>query len=309
MKKIIILKYGDGELANQLWNYISIYAYGLEKKTPVYNPSFYEYHSFFNLINNENIIVKFASKLFSNYTRRKGYPWKKVWRKIYRIYPFILELTKKSQVISSDSRSNTVIYLPPTKSNPSLAEKETLHEIFFDGWLFRNPIGLKNYRERIISAFCPRRNIVNKIIDITSTLRNKFNRVIGVHIRQGDYSTFKSGRYLISQKRVREILDEYMSKFKISAKKVVFLLTSDGKIDLEHFRGLNTYQSKENAVTDLFLLSATDTVIGSDSSFGNFASWYGNIPHIVMSSNPMDWEFYENKKEYFENKYCTLVQS
>ena len=41
MRKIIILKHGGGELANQLWNYLSVYAFGLERGISVLNPSFF----------------------------------------------------------------------------------------------------------------------------------------------------------------------------------------------------------------------------------------------------------------------------
>ena len=50
-----------------------------------------------------------------------------------------------------------------------------------------------------------------------------------------------------------------------------------------------------------------DVIIGSDSSFGAFAAYYGNIPHIVFNKKSMDWAYYRNNQKYFQNKYCTLV--
>ena len=67
MKKIVILKHGGGELANQLWNYLSIYAFGLEAKVLVKNPSFFEYHSFFKFLPNESLTTRLFSLFFCRF--------------------------------------------------------------------------------------------------------------------------------------------------------------------------------------------------------------------------------------------------
>jgi len=156
--------------------------------------------------------------------------------------------------------------------------------------------------------FTPQGNILKNVEDIISPLREKSEHVIGVHIRQGDYKIFKGGMYWIDQSRMREIMDEYIREKHIDHDTISFIITSDGPIDEKVFDGLSVTVSRGDAVTDLYLLSKTDTVIGSDSSFGHFASWYGNIPHIVATSTPIDWLYYEDKKVYFENPYCTMVQ-
>ena len=71
--------------------------------------------------------------------------------------------------------------------------------------------------------------------------------------------------------------------------------------------GLNLSVSKKSAVYDLFLLSKTDIILGSNSTFSAFASYYGNIPLVVMQKEKMDWDYYADKKSYFENKYSTFV--
>ena len=113
--------------------------------------------------------------------------------------------------------------------------------------------------------------------------------------------------YFIPQIRVKEVLDEYIKETKTVAENICFLITSDSPIEIKLFGGLNISVSKENVVADLFLLSSTDTVIGSNSTFGAFASYYGNIPFIVMQKEKMDWEYYKDKISFFENKYSTFV--
>ncbi len=304
MKKIIILKHGGGELANQLWNYASIYAYGLESGRKVENPSFFEYHHSFNFLKHENGLTRFFSSPFSQSSGRRGNRKNVFWRTVYLSYVRIIEILFKNSIISSENERSQVTYLPPTSMLPVLTQIE---RGYYLGWLFRNPVGLKKFRREIISAFAPNGKIENRVSEIIMPLRQKYEKIIGIHIRQADYKIFKGGAYFVSQTRAMEIISEYVRKNSIDSKRILFLVTSDGPIDVNVFCDLNVYISKENAITDLFLLSATDLIIGSDSSFGAFAGWYGNIPHLVMENGPIDWTYYADKKEYFENKYSRMV--
>jgi hypothetical protein len=90
------------------------------------------------------------------------------------------------------------------------------------------------------------------------------------------------------------------------AKKTYFIICSDEKIDLKKFKNLNISQNTGNEIEDLFLLAKTDFIIGANSTFGAFASYYGNIPFLVFD-HKIDWGYYFDKKYYFENKYSTMV--
>ncbi|HEY4503484.1 MAG TPA: hypothetical protein VJJ28_00005 [Candidatus Paceibacterota bacterium] len=304
-KKIIILKHNRGELSNQLWNYISVYAYGLEIEAEVCNPSFFEYHRYFNLLKKESFFTKFLSFWFKNHSGRRSSLRNRFWRNIYSLYSKMTIFIKNKSIISSENKNNAVIYLPPTSQSPSLENKSVG---YFVGWLFRNPVGIKKFREKLIQSFSPNEKIKRRVDEILEPLRLRYQKIVGVHIRQSDYREFKGGIYFIAQEKIKEIIEEYIKQNKIDRNQTIFLITSDDKIEESIFNNLNIYISKKNAVTDLFILSKTDIIIGSDSSFGAFASWYGNIPHIIISNNPIDWVYYADKKEYFENKYSKTVQ-
>lgn len=304
MKKITILKHGGGELANQLWNYVSIYAYSLECGAKITNPSFFEYHSYFKFIKNENLLIRFLSSWFKNHAGRRSNYRNRFWRNTYLIYVSMMKFFVKKNVLSSENERSQVVYLPPTSDLPVLENKK---RAYFIGWLFRNPAGLKKFRNELVPTFAPNSIIEKKVAEIIKPIRQKYKRVIGIHIRQTDYRTFKGGIYFVPQTRVKAIIDEFILKNSVNINETLFLFASDGQIEKDVFKNLNIYVSKENSVTDLFLISSTDTIIGSDSSFGAFASWYGNIPHIVMTKDVIDWSYYTNKREYFENKYSKMV--
>jgi hypothetical protein len=304
MKKAIILEHGGGELANQLWNYASIYAYGLEAGARVRNPSFFEYHSFFRFLPKESLSTKIFSAFFQT-PRRRSHIINKTGRLKHTFFAKLISTANRSCVYSSRKDVSEPTYLPPTHPLPS--NLETCDTIYFTGWLFRNPKGIEKWRSELIKAFAPKEEVLKRAGAIIVPLRQKYEKVISIHIRQGDYKDFKGGKYVISQERVREIVTEYIKENNLDIAKTTFVLASDGPVDENLYKDLTVHVTKENAITDLFLLSMTDAVIGSDSSFGAFAAWYGNIPHIIMQKGTVDWQYYTDKKRYFENKYSTLV--
>src|SRR3989344_883034 len=201
MKKIIIIRSSGNELANQLWNYASIYAYSLEMRYTLLNPSFFEYGEYFEMKASPNplfFILFFWP--FRNYTKRKTSIKRRIWRKFYKWY---------SSTILSFHKRNTVtagiatFYLPPTKSSSdglSILEKNN-QDIYLDGWLFRNSVGLEKYRAEIREYCRPRKNIQDNVESTIKELGGMYDKIVGVHIRQGDYRTWRNGIYLIEQKR------------------------------------------------------------------------------------------------------------
>src|SRR3989344_6578733 len=204
-KKIIILKHNRGELSNQLWNYISVYAYGLEIGTEVYNPSFFEYHHYFNLLEKESFLTKFLSFWFKNHSGRRGCLRNRFWRNIYSLYSKMTISINDRYIISSENKNNAVIYLPPTSQSPFLENKSVG---YFVGWLFRNPAGIEKFRERLIQSFSPNEKIKRRVDEIIKPLRLRYQKIVGIHIRQSDYKEFKGGIYFIAQKRIKEIIGE-----------------------------------------------------------------------------------------------------
>ncbi|MES2213787.1 MAG: alpha-1,2-fucosyltransferase [Patescibacteria group bacterium] len=293
-KRIIILDHNGGRLANQLWNFMSLYAYSLEKGYTLENYSFWRYAADFNIPFPRNYFIQFI--LFGELIKHKWYRMIGAPDKFVRAMKYLYS----EQVISDDGIHP--IYLPPSnKTDPlSSQDEKTIYTI---GWLFRNPVGIAKYRKEILAYFRPKDRITKKIEERIAGLRRNTDHLVGVHIRQGDYKTWAGGQYYFEQGAVRNILDEYL---KFLGKSATFVLCSDENIDVDAFKGLNIQVSNGSPVEDLFLLSKTDAIIGSNSTFGAFASYYGNIPYIVFNEN-IDWEYYRDKREYFENKYSTLV--
>lgn len=306
-KEIIILQHGGGELANQLWNFASIYAYCMEKGFDCQNYSFFEYAQYFNIPIQSKVVNFFFFKPFSDSHGRRTTPKTRFWRFIYKIYVGIIIFFHKKQVISSVNTRSEKYFLPPTQEVSLLSSQENSTDVlYFTGWLFRNPKGLEKYRKQITDYLKPRLKYTKNIDARIDAARRNYKHIVGAHIRQTDYRTHKSGTYFVPPERVRVILEEYLVNFHKDPKETLFIIASDEHVDEKTFIGLNTTNSGGNAVEDLYILSLCDVIIGSNSSFGNFAAYYGNKPHIVLQKEPMDWDYYKGKESYFENKYSVM---
>lgn len=313
MKKIIILQHDGGELGNQLWNYVSICAYAIERGYSCENFSFFEYARYFNLSVKSKIINWFFFYPFRKHNKRRSSFSVKWYRFLYK--NFIVRTViffNKNKIIYSRDGIGGVYFLPPTVvATKKLKEAEHSSEtIFFsqtNGGVFRNPAGIQTNKTLIKKHFQPALWVEKNVRALVISFRANFKVLVGVHIRQGDYVLFKNGKFSISQTRTREILEEYCMQKQLSLKEVFFMIASDGAIDKAVFDGLNVEISDFSAGEDMFILASFDVIIGSDSTFGHFAAYYGDIPHIIMKKEPMDWEYYKDKSSYFINKYLTVM--
>jgi len=315
MKKIIILKHNNGRLGNQLWNYISVYAFCLEKKYLCLNYSFFKYDKYFN-IKDKNLLYRSFLWCYrlSRLVKLNGF-----MERIYnRCVSLIIKFRPQKIVNSGGENSNNgIFYLPPTPAGPaadlSAMEKITSNEkMYFNyqaGWPFRNPVGIEKYREQIKKYFLPKLAIRQPAEKLINSLKGRYGHIVGVHLRQGDYKNrFMDGELYFTENQIAEILKQYLANFNRTAAETCFIICSDGPINRSAFENLNIALAPGEVMTDLHLLALTDIIIGSDSTFGSFASYYGNIPHIVFTKPEIDWPYYKNKNNYFINKYSTVTK-
>lgn len=316
-KKVIILWHNGGRMANQIWLHFNVRAYCLAKGYKLENHSFFEYSEDFDKRSN-NFLIDLL--FFWPYIISKKILPKKVFanqhdnffRKYYKAYVKLTKLLAGKNVIDAPDSDNPVIhYLPPNDNADSAIldfDNNGSKKIFLTGWLFRNLEGLKKYHKEITNELKPKKETRDKIDNYISDLRKKYDHLVGVHIRQGDYKgEFRDGKLYFNETEVKKILDEYLINKQKDKNKTCFIIFSDGAINQDLFGDLNTTRSTENAIFDLFALAKTDTIIGADSTFGAFASYYGQKPFIIFNRENMDWEYYKKEITYPDHKYLTTL--
>jgi hypothetical protein len=66
-------------------------------------------------------------------------------------------------------------------------------------------------------------------------------------------------------------------------------LCSDEAIEQDKFVGLNFVLGPGSEITDLYMLAETDMIIGSNSTYGTWAAYYGQIPFYCFSAEKINW--------------------
>lgn len=261
MKKIIFIQsHNGGQLANQLWNFVSIYAYALEKKYILINPTFDQYSIHFEQFKNNALLSpNFKIKIFN-----KNLSWL-----LMRIFLFINKFIKIGESFQTGLDSEGIL-LPPTNNDFS----PTKSILFFNGWLFRNPKGLEKFRKEITHAFRPIKEYELKINSYWERLDNRRFK-IAIHIRRTDYKTLYPQYYyeLDEYNYIMEMLKAYFKD-----KNPQFMIFSDEERKFEEFKNFSEDEiviSNNPFIVDLFLISKCDLIVGPPSTFSQFASWLG----------------------------------
>ena len=302
MKKVVIINHG-GELGNQLWNYASVLAYAREKGYDCVCPAFFQYERFFPKVKTCFWSKFFFSPLYYFFPHRRNF--------INRLSNFSqpFRFGRKNLLLavkSHDEKNRMELFLLPPSENNSQRQKAELQKaeeagskIIFSGYAFRNPAGMTKYHQFLTEYSSPHPEVTLATDEFIAAARKKHDKLVGVHIRQDDYRTFLGGKYYFSPEQVALILHDFIAK--AGLKSVCFVISSDEKIKPEIFSGLNVLFGSGEMMEDIFMLTKTDLIIGSNSSFSIFAAWYGDIPMKIFSAQPIDWsEFLAQKKFFYD---------
>jgi hypothetical protein len=228
----------------------------------------------------------------------------KVWNlAVFENGPLAPFHTAIAAMLGRLSMSAQYKFLPPTVPlEGKFAERNT---VFFFGWLFGNPEGLRRYRKELLKKFGPtvrEEAWMKKIL-----ARLPADRIlIGVHMRLRPFRYFSDGEFLVPPARVRDIVDEQLRERKLTREQVALVLVADAPVP-NVFDGFITHSVQGNARANFLLLSKCSVVIGTNTTFSNLAAWFGDVSHIVTTEHPIDWAYYSNKQRYFENKYATFA--
>lgn len=318
-KTVVILEHGN-RLANQLWNLIGIYAYCLERGYAWKDLAARDYLDYFESPHNIPSPIRYYFNGVNSLLRlTKGGVFRKRFIRGVRLL-MLVDLTnfllgliptfKPGPVIQITNKAFT---LPPSVNrNPhelDILERAEVHSsgyLYFKGWLFRNPVGIIKHRDSIIRYLKVKDDILDKVGHSVGKVRVKFPYVVGVHYRQGDFGDWLGGKFSISPVELRAFMERYLTEFGRSADSTSFILCSDGSVSMDIFDGLNVQFAGGSEIEDLLILSSCDMILGSNSTFGGFASYYGNTPLIIFQKEMMDWDYYKERSGFFEDKYFQL---
>jgi hypothetical protein len=289
MKQIVISKC-SGRFANQLWMFANVLTFALEHDYEVSAPSFLNYANKFTYWNNSKLISVPAVKSETpNETQRKLLYYKNTLGLAhFGKLKVKLEALTLSSKVTSKLLKLFVKQEPLTRlyfEKPEYAEivnkilkKDT---VVFEGFMFCSSIDqMQKHGNALREIFKPQQAVLQKM-DWLKKQRLPASIIIGVHIRRGDYKSYRNGKYYydleIYKKQMQHLANMYADK------NPSFFICSDEVFTNYSFSDFKIIENENgNATEDLYLMSTCDYLIAPPSTFSKWASFYGEVPLYVI---------------------------
>jgi len=127
---------------------------------------------------------------------------------------------------------------------------------------------------------------------VVEPARRRGRFLVGVHVRQADYATFKGGRYFYTHEQYRKLMAQTEAAF--GSENVSFLVSSDAPPP-ETFAGLDVIYGNGHELEDLYALAECDRIVGPPSTYSKWASFYGQAPRceILHPEQPIGPESFQ----------------
>jgi hypothetical protein len=148
------------------------------------------------------------------------------------------------------------------------------------GWKFSDYAALRKHREEITRYFTPVVSVRNTVEVLISKARAMGDLLVGVHIRQEDYRSWKNGIHFYETERYVKWMREVVASHPDT--KVVFVVCASDVLDEALFRGISYLKGPCFPAGDLHALSLCDKIIGPPSTFSAWASYHGGVPLCVL---------------------------
>jgi Glycosyl transferase family 11 len=283
-QKLFTISFRCGRLANRIMLFANYVALAEEQRDRLINFTFHSYSEFFEGT---------RGNVCCRYPRPKRRSWMDV-------VPGVAAFLRKTRIPYHLTRAvaalnesypifgNAVIThheLPGKKitvlDGPEYQQKiQPAKIVFVYGWWLRTPNLVKKHAEKIRVYFRPVEKFETASRNAIGPLRREADVVIGVHIRQGDYRGWFDGKYFFPVARYAAWMHELAAQF--PDRRVAFFVCSDEPRSLGEFPGLNVGLGTDSPVSDVYALARCDYILGTKSTFTQWASFYGEKPLLQV---------------------------
>ncbi len=273
---MIIIASKPGQLSNRLFLFAHFVANAIEHHRVVRNPSFDDYAHRFPAT---------CGHIVSRYPSRKAPHSKPRWMR-RAAYWFV---NRGSAVLArlglGNNRLVTIVRIDWNEVReldepPMEAILDRARVTVAQGWLFLDEPNLEKHKDAVRDFFSPDDATRCVVDELVGELHRRYDVVIGLHMRRGDYDRFLGGKYLFPPTAYRRIAEAAKALF--PERSVCFLVCSDEDIpDIVRAAG-DVYAGPADAVTDLYCLASCDYLIGPPSTYSMWASYYGDVPLLVL---------------------------
>lgn len=280
MSKILSIVSKPGQMGNTLLVSAHVLAFAIEQNYWVVNIPFDEYARYFNGTHS-NLLCSYP-KTFSSIISEDLMSKLMIRGKISVISQEVSSLSKTLPQVFKAYKNNIAklridwseeVILDRDDFLESIKEKKL---ISLDGWRFRAYSSVQKHTAKIRQYYQLLPEYQKEIDSLISKARSKGDILIGLHVRQGDYKQWMSGRFFYETSQYLALMKNVKSLF--ADQEVSFLICSN--VDQSGY-----FQSQSNItfglgspVQDLYSLAQCDYILGPPSTFSLWASFYGEKP-------------------------------
>jgi hypothetical protein len=276
MTRWLFIQRDYGQLGNRLHTHANALAWCIENNVNLINLSFKRYSPLFSSNKGRTVetFISRKSKL-SNLLR-----YERLWKFVERVSRSDKWVHRLTKMVIKEKNDDE--FLAEAELDQSF--KPETKALLVRAWDLQFPDSLKKNQDRVREILTPNQQDTDSANEIISQLREKFDCIVGVHARRGDYKEYLGGIHFHSWHSYRNWIIQTKNLMEGNGKgKVGFLLCSDGNPYHSALNDLPVSFGKKKAVmTDLHSLSLCDYNIGPPSSFGTWLSWYGKVPRLVL---------------------------
>ena len=276
---LLVIYCDYGRLGNRLHTHANALAWCIKNNYNLINLSFSDYaelfknspkHKFGKLQLTNNFLFKlFSIRLFRCFLRRLLLSDK--WMERLACIFNQIRPTKNEALLESDLSRQI--------------KQNKINLIKYWDVSCRNSLNIHQHKLR--DYLRPNKTFVITAEKIIDELRSKYDYIIGVHARRGDYATYLDGKHFHSWESYLNWGNETKKTLKLSGKKKTgIVICSDEEPPTPIAKSQSVYFSSCNEVmVDVHLLSLCDYNLGPPSSFGTWISWHGKVPRLVVYHN------------------------
>ena len=274
---LLVIYCDYGRLGNRLHTHANALAWCIQNNYNLINLSFSDYAEFFN---------NSPKHKFGNLQLNKSFLYKLFYSSLLRCFLRRLLLSDKWIV-----RLACIINQIRPSKNETLLESDLSHQIkqnkinLIKHWDISCKNSINIHQHKLRDYLSPNKRFVVTAEKIIDELRSKYDCVVSVHARRGDYSSYLDGKhyhswesYLNWANQTKQIIEKELGKINTG-----FVICSDEVFPSSISKNKDVYFNSSNEImVDIHLLSLCDYNLGPPSSFGTWISWFGKVPRLVV---------------------------
>ncbi len=267
---MIIIVGKTGQLANRLFLFAHLAAFAAEHCLTVSNPAFDEYASYFEGTRRD---------VWSRFPAQSSRPAPTASRRrfFYKSAAFLFSRSLKYRM----SPPRTAVFQWAGLDycelrSPQFQALLSRPLLLLAGWRFVDLALFDKHADQLRRFFQPAAPHRENVAALLQSCRDDTDVLVGVHIRRGDYKDFAGGRFFYSHQVYADLMCRTQALF--PKQRVRFLLCSNEPVPAECFQSVDYRLGTNHLVEDLYALAGCDFLLGPESTYSMWASFYGQVP-------------------------------